>query len=102
MKQIDIQNEGSTRELPPKKEEIYQIELILLLDCDVGNWAIPLSVSLRIDIIKRRSQYFQNKGRLFEVTQRTRSGEYVKGQTRQLVNNSFYKHLLNGKKVLKK
>lgn len=72
----------------------------LLLDSDVGNWPIPVTDGLRIDIVKRGSEYFQNREGPFESVQRT--GTNLKGLNRQLTTNWFYKHLPNGEKVLRK
>ncbi|KAK4884785.1 hypothetical protein RN001_001056, partial [Aquatica leii] len=96
-----IQDEGLTSELLQESSNALSDRIdSLLLNCDVGNWATILSDGLRIDIIKRKSQYFQNKEGPFEAIQRT--GENMKGQTCQLRKSWFYKHLPNGEKVLRK
>lgn len=69
-------------------------------DSDVGYWKIPVPDSLRVEIVKRGSECFQNKDGPFETVQRL--GESTKGETRHLTSNWFYKHLPNDEQVLKK
>ncbi|KAL1488551.1 hypothetical protein ABEB36_015014 [Hypothenemus hampei] len=66
-----LQDEGLDREMLEDRDNLPNENDTLLLDCDVGNWPIPLSNGLRTDIIKKKSEYFQNKEGPFEVIQRT-------------------------------
>lgn len=71
-----------------------------LLDSDVGNWTVTVTDSLRIDIVKRGPEYFQNRECPFESVQRTATN--VKGLNRQLTTNCFYKQLLEWRRTFKK
>lgn len=73
-----------------------------LLDSDVGNWTVTVTESLRIYIVKRGPEYFQNHLRecSFESVQRTATN--LKGLNRQLTTNCFYKQLVEWRQTFKK
>jgi len=99
----DLSLEKTKTPTPIQKSEDLtndSIKNIKFLYCDVGNWQIPLSDSLRVEIIKRKSEHFQHKDGPFGAVKRV--GENLKGQTRQLTKYWFYKHLPNGEKILRK
>ncbi|CAH2315228.1 zinc finger MYM-type 1-like [Pelobates cultripes] len=64
---------------------------------DVAAWPVP--DVLRVDLIKRGSEPFQNRDGPFSPVER--QGEKSKGKSRQLTTAWFYKALPNGEKILR-
>ncbi|CAH2276093.1 Hypothetical predicted protein [Pelobates cultripes] len=62
---------------------------------DVAAWPVP--DVLRVDLIKRGSEPFQNRDGSFSPVER--QGEKSKGKSRQLTTALFYKALPNGEKI---
>ncbi|CAH2283856.1 Hypothetical predicted protein [Pelobates cultripes] len=63
---------------------------------DVAAWPVPVPDVLRVDLIKRGSEPFQNRDGPFSLVER--QGEKSKGKNRQLTTAWFYKALSNGEK----
>ncbi|XP_040286004.1 zinc finger MYM-type protein 1-like [Bufo bufo] len=78
-----------------EEEEMDRLSVYL----DVADWPIPVPDDLRVGLIKRGSEPFQNTKGPFSVVQR--KGEKSKGKSRQLTTAWFYKTLPNGDKVLR-
>ncbi|XP_043276006.1 zinc finger MYM-type protein 1-like [Venturia canescens] len=66
---------------------------------DVSRWNIPLPDSLRIEIIKKGSNCFQNKDGPFGIV--VRQGPKTKGGIRNLSKEWFYKEMPSGEKILR-
>ncbi|CAH2276151.1 Hypothetical predicted protein [Pelobates cultripes] len=66
---------------------------------DVAAWPVPVPDVLRVDLIKRGSEPFQNRDGPFSPDER--QGEKSKGKSRQLTTAWFYKALPNGEKILR-
>ncbi|XP_063302374.1 zinc finger MYM-type protein 1-like [Pelobates fuscus] len=66
---------------------------------DVAAWPVPVPDVLRVDLIKRGSEPFQNRDGPFSPVER--QGEKSKGKSRQLTTAWFYKALPNGEKILR-
>ena len=64
----------------------------------IAYWPISVPDKLRVELIQKRSEPFQNKNGPFQKLKR--QGEKYKGKCRQLTTAWFYKNLPNGKKVL--
>ncbi|CAH2296492.1 zinc finger MYM-type 1-like [Pelobates cultripes] len=66
---------------------------------DVAAWPVPVPDVLRVDLIKRGSEPFQNRDGPFSPVER--QGGKSKGKSRQLTTAWFYKALPNGEKILR-
>ncbi|XP_044151348.1 uncharacterized protein LOC122939347 [Bufo gargarizans] len=78
-----------------KEEETVRLSVY----SDVAAWPVPVPDVLRVDLIKRGSEPFQNRDGPFNPVER--QGEKSKGKSRQLTTAWFYKALPNGEKVLR-
>lgn len=67
---------------------------------DIGDWPLPVPDHLRIDLIKKGSEHFQNKEGPFKA--QFRPSDSAKGKCRQLSSEWFYKNLANDEKVLRR
>lgn len=66
---------------------------------DASHWSLPLLQSTRIEIIRTGSEHFQNKeGPFADVS---RDGSKIKGETRHLSKEWFFKVLPSGEKILR-
>lgn len=61
---------------------------------DVSHWSLPVPDNVRIDIIKKGSEHFQNKEGLFPTV--SRHGSKIKGDSRHLSQEWFYKQMPSG------
>ncbi|KAK4872057.1 hypothetical protein RN001_016181 [Aquatica leii] len=66
---------------------------------DAADWPIPVPEHIRISIIEKGSEVYQNNERPFEAIERP--GEHTKGIRRSLTSAWFYSHL-NETKYLRK
>lgn len=66
---------------------------------DVSHWSLPVPDNVRIDIIKKGSEHFQNKEGLFPTV--SRHGSKIKGDSRHLSQEWFYKQMPSGEKILR-
>ncbi|CAH2284359.1 zinc finger MYM-type 1-like [Pelobates cultripes] len=66
---------------------------------DVAAWPVPVPDVLRVDLIKRGSEPFQNRDGPFSPVER--QGEKSKGKSQQLTTAWLYKALPNGEKILR-
>lgn len=66
---------------------------------DISHWKYPLIDSLRVEIIKKGFDHFQNKDGPFTAT--VRCDENAKGEVRQLSKHWFYRSMPNGENVLR-
>jgi hypothetical protein len=66
---------------------------------DAGLWPMPMTASVRTEIVNRGPTVVQNKDGPFAVTERI--GCKTKGSTRFLTSDWFYHNLENGEKVLR-
>lgn len=97
-KQDDITNKlmKSTGE---ESEENVAPNIEFLSSNDAAHWPIPVPEHIRISIIEKGSEIFQNKDGPFEPVERP--GENTKGTQRCLTLSWFYSHL-NETKYLRK
>ncbi|XP_063794591.1 zinc finger MYM-type protein 1-like [Pseudophryne corroboree] len=68
---------------------------------DVSFWEIPVPDHFRVEIIKRGSDYFQNKDGPFSAVARKDLDTKAKGGVRQISKEWFYKIMPNGEKILR-
>ncbi|CAH2315499.1 zinc finger MYM-type 1-like [Pelobates cultripes] len=80
-------------------EEEEEETVRLSVYSDVSVWPVPVPDVLRVDLIKRGSEPFQNRDGPFSPVER--QGEKSKGKSRQLTTAWFYKALPNGEKILR-
>ena len=80
------------------KSEGKQISSNILYN-DISDWPFPVPDSLRVDLIKRGSEAYQNKDGPFGTV--TRSGDKIKGSICQLTSDWFYISLPNSEKILR-
>ncbi|CAH2310717.1 Hypothetical predicted protein [Pelobates cultripes] len=80
-------------------EEEEEETVRLSVYSDVAAWPVPVPDVLRVDLIKRGSEPFQNRDGPFSPVER--QGEKSKGKSRQLTTAWFYKALPNGEKILR-
>ncbi|KAL4718380.1 hypothetical protein ACJJTC_009057 [Scirpophaga incertulas] len=66
---------------------------------DVSHWSLPVPDNVRIDIIKKGSEHFQNKEGPFPTV--SRHGSKIKGDSRHLSQEWFYKPMPSGEKILR-
>ncbi|XP_044147047.1 zinc finger MYM-type protein 1-like [Bufo gargarizans] len=78
-----------------KEEETVRLSVY----SDVAAWPVPVPDVLRVDLIKRGSEPFQNRDGPFNPVEI--QGEKSKGKSRQLTTAWFYKALPNGEKILR-
>ncbi|CAH2284975.1 Hypothetical predicted protein [Pelobates cultripes] len=78
-----------------EEEETFRLSVY----SDVAAWPVPVPDDLRVDLIKRGSEPFQNRDGPFSPVER--QGEKSKGKSQQLTTAWFYKALPNGEKILR-
>ncbi|XP_077340582.1 zinc finger MYM-type protein 1-like [Lithobates pipiens] len=94
----DVAEGDARRSLPQQDsdEEAEQTDKLSVYS-DVAAW--PVLDELRVDLIKRGSEPFQNRDGPFSAIERR--GEKSKGISRQLTTACFYKALPNGETILR-
>ena len=68
---------------------------------DAGLWPMPITDSLRCELISRGTFAIQNKNGPFLVVESERKGAITKGKTRSLTKEWFYRTLDDGEKILR-
>nr|XP_033788676.1 zinc finger MYM-type protein 1-like [Geotrypetes seraphini] len=91
-------NSGEERDAS-KDQEFEEIAYGILLYCDIAAWPVPVPDDLRVNLVKKGSEPFQNKNGPFSASQR--EGKKSKGFSRHLTTSWFYKSLPKGEKVLR-
>nr|XP_033788702.1 zinc finger MYM-type protein 1-like [Geotrypetes seraphini] len=91
-------NSGEERDAS-KDQEFEEIAHEILLYCDIAAWPVPVPDDLRVNLVKKGSEPFQNKNGPFSASQR--EGKKSKGFSRHLTTSWFYKSLPKGEKVLR-
>ncbi|XP_077341212.1 zinc finger MYM-type protein 1-like [Lithobates pipiens] len=96
----DVAEGDARRSLPQQDsdEEAEQTDKLSVYS-DVAAWPVPVPDELRVDLIKRGSEPFQNRDGPFSAVERR--GEKSKGKSRQLTTAWFYKALPNGETILR-
>ncbi|CAH2277777.1 Hypothetical predicted protein [Pelobates cultripes] len=96
----DVDEGDASRSLHQQDSDDEEEETVQLsVYSDVAAWPVPVPDVLRVHLIKRGSEPFQNRdGPLSPVE---RQGEKSKGRSQQLTTAWFYKALPNGEKILR-
>ncbi|CAH2276087.1 Hypothetical predicted protein [Pelobates cultripes] len=98
---IDVDEGDASRSLHQQDsdddDEEEEETVRLSVYSDVAAWQVPVPDVLRVDLIKRGSEPFQNRDGPFSPVER--QGEKSKGKSQQLTTAWFYKALPNGEKI---
>lgn len=96
----DVEQGDASRSLPQQDSDAEEEETDKLsVYSDVAAWPVPVPDDLRVDLIKRGSEPFQNRDGPFSAVERR--GEKSKGKSRQLTTAWFYRALPKGEKILR-